>query len=176
MISTKKFIGLSLLSGVVLLSGCSSDSDGLLLNSRVDDGMVILGSDPVIDDDTLREQKEVTIVTRENILKPSVDTSSTASSDSSSVSQPDNKSYQLDAPYQSLNNLNNQQSNASTISTISTTSTIAQDGFDETDSSSFKANLRERLAKINKYLLNRLNFDKQNNIKDTRPICIRRAA
>ena len=54
--------------GILLVTGCSSDEDSLVLNSRVQDGMVVLGSDPVIDNE-VQIQKEVSFVTKKNVLK-----------------------------------------------------------------------------------------------------------
>lgn len=56
---------------LMLVSGCSYFGDEELpyLNTRVEEGMVILGSDPVIDNAN-NIQKDVKFVTRDNVLKP----------------------------------------------------------------------------------------------------------
>lgn len=56
---------------VNLMTGCSyfQTEKAPFLNTRVENGVVILGSDPVIDDASVA-QKEVEVITKNNFLKP----------------------------------------------------------------------------------------------------------
>lgn len=73
----KKFFAINGVLLIGLTSGCSyfQSDDVPFLNTRVENGVVILGSDPVIDDN-YKIQTEVEIATKENYLKPNKTTKS----------------------------------------------------------------------------------------------------
>lgn len=60
------FLKLAIIIG--LIAGCSSDEEAVLLNTRVEDGVVILGSDPVIDE-AYKVQKEVQFISKDNLIQ-----------------------------------------------------------------------------------------------------------
>jgi TPR repeat protein len=65
------YLGVSVLT--MIMVGCSgSDEEAAFLNTRVEDGVVILGSDPVIDD-AYKVQKEVKFLTKDNTMRPKTD-------------------------------------------------------------------------------------------------------
>lgn len=153
---TKKLISTIGLSGLALsmtlITGCSSDDDeGLLLNSRIEDGLVILGSDPVIDE-AYKVQKKVTFETRNNVLKP---VGADLPEDKNSVvsSKKPTSQFELERPYDGPGTLENSNSNF---------------GMDYTDSSTFKSLLKENVNKVNKKLLSGLTFDDQGKISKTK--------
>ncbi len=82
----------------LLCAGCSSSDDGAILNSRVDNGVVIFGSGNA--DDRYKEQKNVKILSDDNqlaLIKPKVnDSEDETPGDSSS------ELFQLDKPYASM--------------------------------------------------------------------------
>lgn len=140
-LGTKRFcyynlIGLSTL--FLLTSGCSSEEKALFLNTRVEDGVVILGSDPVIDD-AYKVQKDVKFIAKDNILKPVELANAKAGADS----------LELDRPY-------------------STNSSNMALGGGVSDSSTYKSKLRTKVDKLNSELLTGLNFDDNGEVDKTK--------
>jgi TPR repeat protein len=122
-----------LLAVMLLNSTCSFNSDPQL-SSTVQDGLLVLGNDPVIDTVAL-EQKEVTVgLNNRNVLKPveADDVEKTIDTE-------------LEPPYKTQNTTNTTHSQITKAS--------------DPKSSSFKADLRENLNVLNKNLLSRLKFD-----------------
>ena len=140
--SKKKLLGSVSLALVMSLQlGCSSDKDAPILNTRVEDGLVVLGSDPVIDD-AYKVQKEVVFMTRDNIMKPASD-------------DPDSEqNYELDSPYPVTGSTNNNSS-----------STF---GKDYTSGSTYRSQLNEKISKVNVKLLANLPFDNKGTINKTK--------
>lgn len=140
-----------LLCIVLFNTSCSINlgSDSNELSARVQDGLLVLGNDPVIDSVGI-EQKEVTVgLDNNNILKP-VTSNQQPNNDLNA-----NDDIQLDLPYK-------KEGEAPSTITGESSKNSAQPQLTRVlnpNSSSFKAELRENLVVLNKRLLSRLKFD-----------------
>lgn len=131
---------------ILFSSACSSGDDMVALNSRIVNGELVLGNDPVYEDDEkFLPQKKVDIQLRKNILKPADN-----SSDNSSLFE----SSLLEKPLKNPADLSQANNKI--------TDELLEAG---RDSISDRAELREQVNKLNNYLLTRLDSKKSSDNK-----------